>query len=88
MNENAMNDTSRTNWERVDALTEDEINTSDIPPLTEDFFSKSQWRKPISSLSILVPIDAETFAWFQAQGEDYERRMAAALRIYVEAHKD
>ncbi|WP_017747708.1 BrnA antitoxin family protein [Scytonema hofmannii] len=82
-----MNNTSRTNWDKVDALTEDEIDTSDIPPLTEDFFSKSHWRKPVSSPSILVPIDAETLAWFQAQGEDYEKRIAAALRIYAEAHK-
>ncbi|MFE1744773.1 BrnA antitoxin family protein [Coleofasciculus sp. H7-2] len=87
MNENVMNNTSRTNWERVDALEEDEIDTSDIPPLTEEFFSNSQWRKPVSSLSVMVQIDAETLAWFQAQGEDYEKRMAAALRIYAEAHK-
>jgi uncharacterized protein (DUF4415 family) len=87
MNENAMNNTSRTNWERVDALTEDEIDTSDIPPLTEEFFSKSQWRTPISSFNVLVSVEPETLAWFQEQGEDYEKRMAAALRIYAEAHK-
>jgi len=28
---------------KVDALTEEEIDTSDIPPLTEEFFSKSKW---------------------------------------------
>ena len=28
-----------------------------------------------------------TLAWFHAQGEDYEQKMAAALRIYAEAHK-
>lgn len=39
MNENAMNNTSRTNWEQVDALTEDEIDTSDILVLTEEFLA-------------------------------------------------
>lgn len=87
MNENAMNNTSKTNWEKVDALTEEEIDTSDIPPLTEEFFSKSRWWKPVTSLSVLVQVDPETLAWFQAQGEDYEKRMADALRIYAEAHK-
>jgi uncharacterized protein (DUF4415 family) len=87
MNENAMNNTSRTNWKRVDALTEDEIDTSDVPALTEEFFSKSQWRTPVPSLNVLVQVDAQTLAWFQAQGEDYEKRMAAALRIYAQAHK-
>ncbi len=88
MNENAMNNTSRTNWEKVDSLTEEEIDTSDIPPLTdEEFFSKSRWWKPVASLNVLVQIDPETLAWFQSQGEDYEKRMAAALRIYAEAHQ-
>ncbi len=36
-----MNNTSKTNWEKLDSLTEEEIDTSDIPPLTEEFFSKS-----------------------------------------------
>ncbi|GAA6623503.1 hypothetical protein [Scytonema sp. NUACC26] len=31
----------------------------------------------MSLLSILVTIEAETLAWFQAQGEDCEKRMAA-----------
>ena len=87
MNENAMNNISRTNWEQVDALTEDQIDTSDVPPLTEEFFSKSRWRTPVPLLNVLVQVDAQTLAWFQAQGEDYEKLMAAALRIYAEAHK-
>lgn len=87
MNENAMNSTSKTNWEKVDSLTEDEIDTSDIPPLTEKFFSKSRWWKPVEPLNVLVQVDLNTLAWFHAQGEDYEKKMAAALRIYAEAHK-
>jgi uncharacterized protein (DUF4415 family) len=87
MNENSMNITSRTNWERVDSLTEEEIDTSDIPPLTEEFLGKSRWWKPVSSLNVLVQVDPNTLAWFQTQGEDYEKKMAAALRIYAEAHK-
>ena len=87
MNENVMNNTSKTNWDKVDALTEAEIDTSDIPPLTEEFFTNSRWWKPISSLDVIVQIDPTTLAWFQSQGEDYEQKMAAALRIYAQAHQ-
>jgi uncharacterized protein (DUF4415 family) len=87
MNENAMNNTSKTNWAKVDALTEVEIDTSDIPPLTEAFFSKSKWWKPMKSLDVVVQVDPGTLAWFQSQGEDYELKMAAALRIYAQAHQ-
>lgn len=82
-----MNNTSKTNWETVDSLTEEEIDTSDIPPLSEEFFQRSRWWKPVEPLNVLVPIDPETLAWFQSQGEDYEKKMAAALKIYAEAHK-
>ncbi len=87
MNENAMNSSSRTNWEKVDALTEGEIDTSDIPPLSKEFFSKSRWWKPVTPLNVLVQVDPNTLAWFQAQGDEYEQKMAAALRIYADAHK-
>jgi uncharacterized protein (DUF4415 family) len=73
-----MNSSSRTNWEKVDALTEDKIDTSDIPPLTEEFFGKSRWWKPVEPLNVLVQVDPNTLAWFQAQGEEYEQKMAAA----------
>jgi uncharacterized protein (DUF4415 family) len=87
MNENAMNSSSRTNWEKVDALTDDEIDASDIPPLTEEFFGKSRWWKPVTPLNVLVQVDRNTLDWFQAQGAEYEQKMAAALRIYAEAHR-
>jgi len=32
-------------------------------------------------------IDPEVLAWFKAQGEAYEDRVNAALRIYAEAHQ-
>jgi uncharacterized protein (DUF4415 family) len=82
-----MSNTSNTNWDKIDSMTEDEIDTSDIPPLTEDFFSKSRWWKPVEPLNVLVHVDHDTLSWFQAQGDDYEARMTAALRLYAEAHK-
>ena len=82
-----MSNTSETNWEKVDALTEQEIDTSDIPPLTEDFFENSRWWRPKGKRKILVEVDLSTLSWFQSQGDNYEQRMAAALRIYADAHK-
>jgi hypothetical protein len=38
---NAMTNISKTNWDKLDALSESEIDVSDIPPLTEDFFSRA-----------------------------------------------
>jgi uncharacterized protein (DUF4415 family) len=35
-----------------------------------------------------MQVDPDVFAWFNAQKDGWERRMRAALRIYVEAHKE
>lgn len=83
-----MSNTSRTDWSRIDAMTDDDIDTSDIPPLTEEFFSKAKLRMPSSPMAtVAVPVDSETLAWFQSKGEEAEQHMAAALRIYAEAQK-
>jgi uncharacterized protein (DUF4415 family) len=83
-----MNNTSKTDWARIDAMTDDDIDTSDIPPLDEAFFAKATLRMPQSAVSkVAVPVDAETLNWFQSQGEGAEQHMAAALRIYAESQK-
>lgn len=86
MSETASNSTSRTNWARVDVLTDEEIDTSDAPALSEDFFRRATWRKPVP-VSVTIPVDLDVLAWFRAQGEAGERRMSAAPRIYAEAHQ-
>ncbi len=84
-----MSNTSKTDWARIDAMSDDEIDTSDIPPLTDDFFSKAKLRMPSSSLAtVTIRVDPETLLWFQSKGEEAEQHMAAALRIYAQAQKN
>jgi hypothetical protein len=45
-----LNRESETDWARVDALTDEEIDTSDIPPLEDSFFARAQLHKPESPL--------------------------------------
>lgn len=83
-----MSNSSKTDWSRIDAMTDEDIDTSDIPPLDDDFFAKAKLRVPTSETSLVaVAVDAETLSWFQAKGQDAEQHMAAALKIYVESHK-
>ncbi len=77
---------SATDWERIDKLTDEQIDTSDIPPLDADFFSRATLQMP-DKPTVVLRDDADILEWFQAQGEKSKERMNAALRIYVEAHK-
>jgi uncharacterized protein (DUF4415 family) len=88
MKGSVMSNPSRTDWSRIDTMTDDDIDTSDIPPLTDEFFSKAKlWMSASSVATVAVRVDSETLAWFQAKGEEAEQHMAAALRIYAEAQK-
>jgi uncharacterized protein (DUF4415 family) len=69
-------------------MTDEEIDTSDIPPLDESFFANATLRMPKDKISVIVNIDPETSEWFEAQGEERKNLMSAALRIYAEAHKE
>ena len=82
-----MNKNTKTNLDRFDALTDDMIDTSDIPPLTEDFFASAKWRMPKEKVEVTVEVEPEVAQWFKAQGENYQRLLEAALRIYAQAHR-
>ena len=88
MNAPNTNRPSETDWARIDAMTDEEIDTSDIPPLTDEFFKNATWRMPKPSVAVTVRVEPEVLSWFQAQGENYDLRMAAALRIYAQAHRE
>jgi hypothetical protein len=61
MNAEAMNNTSRTDWARIDAMGDEDIDTSDIPPLSDEFFAKAQLRMPKLPVKVSVQVDARNF---------------------------
>lgn len=78
---------SKTDWARIDAMSDENIDTSDIPPLDETFFNQATFRIPEREPCTLN-IDSKVLTWFKSQGEFYEERINAALRIYAEAHQE
>lgn len=46
MNARNLKKKSGTDWARIDKMTDDEIDTSDIPPLDEAFFKSAKWLLP------------------------------------------
>nr|VFK26137.1 MAG: BrnA antitoxin of type II toxin-antitoxin system [Candidatus Kentron sp. MB]VFK35455.1 MAG: BrnA antitoxin of type II toxin-antitoxin system [Candidatus Kentron sp. MB]VFK77399.1 MAG: BrnA antitoxin of type II toxin-antitoxin system [Candidatus Kentron sp. MB] len=87
MNEKDTNKSSKTDWERVDALTDGQIDISDIPPLSDAFFAKATLQMPKERATVTVRIDSDVWAWYAAQGDDCERRMNMALRRYSEGQR-
>lgn len=87
MSDNALTPTSRTDWSRVAALSDAEIDISDVPLLDDAFFVRATVRMPNRPMAeVTLHIDPLILRWFQNQSTQYERLINAALRIYVEAH--
>jgi len=64
------------------ARPDSDIDHSDIPPLTEDFWKnavRGRFTKPTKT-STTVRIDSDVLAWLKAQGKGYQSRINAILR--------
>ncbi|MBS1250013.1 MAG: hypothetical protein MAG431_01602 [Chloroflexi bacterium] len=86
MNGNDTKKTSHTDWERVDAMSDEDIDTSDIPPLEEEFFANAEIRLPKKKVPITMRVDPDVLAWFKSFGKGYQTRMNAVLRTYMDAY--
>ncbi len=87
MSANDLENISETNWERIDRMTDEEIDTSDIPALNEVFFANAAVRLPEGKVPVVMSVDADVFQWFKSQGAEYQNLINTALRIYAERHK-
>jgi uncharacterized protein (DUF4415 family) len=90
MKKERISNKSLTDWARVDALTDQEIDLSECPEITPDMFKRAVVRRglqPVPPKSRLtLQVDQDVLAWFQAQGRNYKVRINALLRAYMETH--
>jgi len=82
---------SETEWARIDAMTDEEINYSDIPPITDEMWAKGVWRKGSKTMMTngqeTLPIDLDIIDFFKTQESDYKAKINQLLRAYMEAHQ-
>ncbi|MCB8972814.1 MAG: BrnA antitoxin family protein [Ardenticatenaceae bacterium] len=82
---------NNTDWERLDALQDEDIDLSEVPELTPEMFAKAvveRGLKPTSNKQQLtIRLDNDVLEWFRAQGRGYQTKINALLRAYMEAHE-
>ena len=83
MSENATRGSSRTDWARVDAMTDEDIDFSDNPPATEEELARAQLRMPASRTSVTLELDTDVLAWYQTRGESFQKRINSILRAHM-----
>jgi uncharacterized protein (DUF4415 family) len=83
---------SQTDWQRLDAMTDEEIDLSDCPEITPEQFAKAVVQRgglklPQNKAQITLRIDHDVLEWFKLQGRGYQTQMNSLLRAYMEAHR-
>ncbi len=84
----------KTDWKRVDALTDADIATAiqndpDTAEGSRDWFRDALVLRPATDKEpVTVRLDSDMVTWFRRQGRGYQTRINGILRSYYEAHRD
>jgi uncharacterized protein (DUF4415 family) len=91
MNKESMLKESLTDWKRLDAMKDEDINLSDVEEITPEMFARAVVRRglkpPPGKQQITIRLDEDVLEWFRAQGRGYQTRINSLLRAYMEAHQ-
>lgn len=77
-----LTDAQKAEIQALAAMPEDQIDTSDIPPLDDSFWKgavRSPFYKPTKTATT-VRVDSDVLAWLKSQGKGYQTRMNTILR--------
>jgi uncharacterized protein (DUF4415 family) len=90
---------SKTDFKRLDAMADEEIDFSDIPPLTDEQLSAMKPLRDVfpdavqEKVRITLRLDSDIVSWFkeqvtQAGGGNYQSFINDALRRYIENQRE
>src|SRR5882672_8944682 len=84
-------ETGETDWKRIDAMKDEDIDFSDIPEITPEMFARAVLRrnfKPIPrKKQLTLRVDSDVVDWYKKQGRGYQTRINSLLRAYMKEHQ-
>ena len=79
---------TKSDLSRIDRMTDEEIDYSDIPEIDAAFFETARVVVPPVKKQITIRLDNDVLAWLKSQGRGYQTRINAILRAYYEVHSE
>lgn len=73
--------------QKIDNLSDEQIDYSDIPALDDAFFTKTLVILPRNKDSITLRVDHDVLEFFKQQGKGYQTLMNAVLKMYVQSKR-
>lgn len=77
---------TKSDLKRLDAMTDADIDYSDIEPTPDDFWATAEVMIG-GKQAISLRLDPDVVAFFKAQGKGYQTAMNRVLRQYMEVQK-
>jgi uncharacterized protein (DUF4415 family) len=74
--------TQKENLEKLAQMKDEDIDTSDIPELTEEFWKnavRGKFYRPVKK-AVSLRLDADVIAWLKKEGRGYQTRANNILR--------
>ncbi len=81
---------SRTDFDRLDKMKDEDIDLSDAPEITPEMFAKAVVRrglKPRTKKQVTLRIDSDVLEWYKKQGRGYQTKINLLLRAYMDEHR-
>lgn len=91
MSNEPISSNSQTDWQRLDAMSDEDIDLSDCPEITPELFAKAVVQRGLPAAKhkaqVTLRIDSDVLEWFKSQGRGYQTQINTLLRAYMEAHR-
>lgn len=82
---------SETDWKRVDAMTDKDIDLTETPEVSAEMFARAIVRRGLKIIprktQLTLRVDSDVLEWYKKQGAGYQTKINALLRAYMEAHQ-
>lgn len=76
---------SKKRLKEIESIQDKDIDYSDIPEASEDFWRRAEMRMPQPKKGIYVRLDVDVVDWLKSKGKGYQTRMNAMLRALMES---
>lgn len=75
----------------LEAMSDDQIDLSDIPEMTEEEWNRGPTYVGLhyrpGKTSVTIRLDTDIVKWFKAQGKGWQTKMNWVLRLYFASHR-
>lgn len=78
-----MSTSSKTNYKRINKLSDKDIDYSDIPETDEKFWSDAEVLFPTKKTHVSIRLDDDIISWFKQFGRGYQTKINSVLKSYI-----